>query len=85
MKELRTDIAKAIRSADSSYFWENYEKQAAAVLRAIEKAGYAVMPKEAPADIYQKVSGQIPTGRMRPEDLVKRIYTITMNELRIRD
>ncbi len=84
MSDLNTVIAKAIRSADNSYFSEDYEKQAKAALKAIEKAGFVVMPKDAPTDIYQKVSSLIPSGRMRPEDLVKQIYTITVNEMRLK-
>lgn len=84
MKELSKAVAKAIRSADSSYFSEDYEKQALAALRAIDKAGYAVLPKDAPEDVYAKVAGLIPTGRMRPEELVKRIYTIAIGEIRMK-
>lgn len=84
MKELKTAVAKAIKGADNSYFSEDYEKQAQAALRAIESAGFVVMPKEAPGDIYQKVSDLIPSGRMRPEDLVKQIYTITVSQMRVK-
>jgi hypothetical protein len=82
MKDLVTTLAKAIRAADSSYFSEDYEKQARAVLKAIESAGFALTPKEAPADIYTKVAEIMPTGRMRPDELVKRIYTITVDQMR---
>ncbi len=84
MKDLKSTIAKAIRDADNSYFSEDYEKQAAAVLRAIEKSGVVLMPKDAPSDIYSKVSDHIPTGRIRPEDLVKSIYTATVNQLKVK-
>jgi len=84
MAELKTVIARAIRDADTSYFSEDYEKQAAAVLRAIEKEGLVLMPKEAPSDIYAKVSESIPSGRIRPEDLVKSIYTITVSQMKMK-
>ncbi len=82
MAELKTVVAKAIREADNSYFSEDYEKQAAAALKAIEKHGLVLMPKEAPEDIYAKVSNLIPTGRVRPEDLVRSIYNLTVTHLR---
>lgn len=84
MTDIKQSIAKAIRSADNSYFSEDYVKQATAVLRAIEKEGFVLMPKEAPSDIYAKVSDKIPSGRMRPEALVKSIYTATIEELKVK-
>lgn len=75
-------MAKAIRDADTSYFSEDYEKQAAAVLKAIEKEGLVLMPKEAPEDIYAKVADLIPSGRVRPQDLVRQIYTLTVMQLK---
>lgn len=82
MSDLKTAVAKAIRDADNSYFSEDYEKQASAALRAVDKAGFVVMPKDAPADIYAKVATMLPSGRIRPEDLVKQIYTITISQLK---
>ncbi len=84
MTDIKHAIAKAIKSADNSYFSEDYEKQAASVLRAIEKEGLVLMPKDAPSDIYAKVSDKIPSGRMRPENLVKSIYTATVQELKVK-
>lgn len=84
MSDLITPVAKAIRDADSSYFSEDYEKQARAALKAIDKAGFVVMPKEAPSEVYAKVADLIPTGRMRPEELVKNIYSITIGQIRVK-
>lgn len=84
MTDIKNTIAKAIKSADNSYFSEDYVKQASSVLRAIEKEGFVLMPKDAPSDIYAKVSDKIPSGRMRPEDLVKSIYTATVQELKVK-
>ena len=84
MGDVKLAVAKAIREADSSYFSEDYEKQAAAALKAIDKEGFVLIPKEAPADIYAQVSGLIPSGRIRPEDLVKTIYTLTVSQIRLK-
>src|SRR3546814_19340542 len=37
-------ISEAIKKADSSYFFENYNKQAAAVLAALKQHGYTIVP-----------------------------------------
>lgn len=72
--KLTNRIAEAIRAADSSYFNEDYTKQARAVLTAIEKAGYVLMPQDYPADTWKRVAENMKTGRIRPEDHVKNVY-----------
>lgn len=84
MGDVKLAVAKAIREADSSYFSEDYEKQANAALKAIDKEGFVLMPKEAPDDIYAQVSNLIPSGRIRPEDLVKTIYNLTVSQIRLK-
>lgn len=72
--KLTNPIAEAIRAADSSYFNEDYTKQARAVLAAIDKAGYVLMPKDYPAETWQKVAENMKTGRVRPDEHVKNVY-----------
>jgi glucan-binding YG repeat protein len=67
-------LATAIQAADSSYFNENYTKQAQAALTALEKAGYAVLPKEFPDDTWEKAAGAMKTGRVKPAEHVKNVY-----------
>lgn len=69
--KLQSTIADAISRADSSYFNEDYSKQAAAVLVAIEKAGYSLLPKELPESVWAQVAKEMRTGRVRPEEHVK--------------
>lgn len=72
--ELREAIAKAIKKADNSYFFENYSKQARAVLAALEKEGYALLPLQPNEQMIKKGLDNIPNGRVKPETLVERIY-----------
>ena len=71
MAKLRHKIAEAIRTADSSYFNEDYNKQADAVLRAIRAGGFALLPTELPPEIWKDVAENMRLGRLRPEDHVK--------------
>ena len=79
--KLVNTIASAIQTADSSYFNENYTKQAQAVLAAIDKAGFALIPKSAPADIWTKAAEQMRTGRLRPDEHVKDVYEVVLRLL----
>ena len=75
-------IAKAIRSADGSYFFEDYEKQARAVLKALEADGYAVTRREADMALFKKVSDEMLTGKMKPEEHVKDVYQRVLTYLK---
>lgn len=76
MPESEAIIAKAIKKADNSYFFENYTKQAKAVLKALEKEGYKVVPKLASEKQIEAGTAAISSGRVRPSDLVHTIYAI---------
>ena len=73
-KKLQTVIEDAISKADSSYFFENYTKQAQAVIRAVEQAGYTIMVKDIPDDTWMKVADTMKTGRLKPEEHVKDVF-----------
>lgn len=72
--KLRSKIAAAISAADTSYFNENYTKQADAVIRTIANEGYVLLPKELAPEIWKQVSDNMRTGRLRPEDHVKDVF-----------
>lgn len=72
--KLTSTIASAIQTADSSYFNEDYTKQAKAVLAAIDKAGFILLPKEYPAETWTKAADAMKTGRVKPEEHVKNVY-----------
>jgi hypothetical protein len=67
-------IAKAIRKADKRYFFENYDKQASAVINSLKKEGYCIMPYEPDMDLLREVADSISTGKMRPEDHIRNVY-----------
>ena len=73
-KSPQTIIENAIAKADSSYFFEDYTKQARAVQAALEKAGYAIMPREFDEAVWKQVADQMRTGRLKPEEHVKDVY-----------
>jgi len=71
---LHQDIARAIQKADNSYFFEDYSKQARAVLRALEKEGYVIVPKSPTEDMIQAGSDAILPGKVRPDALVRHVF-----------
>lgn len=76
MPEIEDLIAEAIDKADSSYFFENYTKQAKAVLKALDKEGYKVVPKLASPRQIEAGTNAISRGRVRPQDFVHTLYAI---------
>ncbi len=72
--DLETRIAETIRSADTSYFREDYSKQARAVLAALKKDGLAIVPATATEAIAKAGVDAFPAGRVKPEDLTKHLY-----------
>lgn len=75
-------IQDAIAKADNSYFFENYTKQAQAVIAALEKAGYAITPAEFSDDIWKQVADQMRTGRLKPEEHVRDVYETLLRVLK---
>ena len=71
---IHTMIAKAIRKADKFYFFENYDKQATAVLKTLEKKGYCLMPIEPDEDLLMQVADTISTGKMRPDKHILNVW-----------
>lgn len=77
---LHKQIAVAIKRADRSYFFENYDKQARSVIRALEQQGYVILPREPDEGLLKQVADSISTGRMRPEEHVRNVY-LTLQKL----
>ena len=82
MADLRDIIAVAIKKADKSMFNEDYGKQAAAVLQALQKAGYEVVPIRPPEGFLPFVHDNMPFGRLRPAELVTQLYTLMVSNVR---
>lgn len=76
MSDVEDIIAKGIDKADNSYFFENYNKQAKAVMKLLDKEGYKVVPKLASPKQIEAGTAAISRGRVRPQDLVHTIYAI---------
>lgn len=72
--DLETLIAHTIRNADTSYFREDYSKQARAVLAMLKKEGLAFAPATATEAMAKAGVDAFPAGRVKPEDLTAKIY-----------
>ena len=79
--KIHSVIERAIAKADSSYFFEDYGKQAAAVLKAIEAAGFVLTVKEPPHDVYVQASNEMKTGRIKPDDHIKDVWAVMLRLL----
>jgi hypothetical protein len=76
--KLQTVIENAISKADSSYFFENYSKQARAVIAAMEAAGFAIADKNAPEEVWAQVAKEMRMGRLKPEEHVKDVFHVAL-------
>lgn len=79
MSDMEDRIAGAIQKADSSYFFENYNKQAKAVLAALQKDGYVIVPKKPSEKQLTTGKAAVTSGRVKPSELVETIYTVMVN------
>ena len=82
MSNIQDVIAMAIKKADNTMFNENYSKQAAAVLQAVQKAGYEIVPIKPPEGLLPYVHDNMPFGRLRPHELVTQLYTLMVSNVR---
>ena len=77
---IRKKIALAIKKADRSYFFEDYDRQAKSVIQSLQKDGYVILPKEPDHEMLRKVADSIATGKMKPEEHIKNVY-LTLQQL----
>ena len=82
--KMQQRIAKAIKRADSSYFFEDYSKQAKAVLHMLDKEGYQIIPKELDKALYKQISDEMRTGKMAPDEHIKDVYETMFRILKAR-
>jgi TRAP-type C4-dicarboxylate transport system substrate-binding protein len=71
---LADTIAQAIHKADTRYFFEDYTKQADAVLKALKQAGFVVVPLEPSPEAIQAGKDALKYGAQRPGDMLKTLY-----------
>lgn len=76
---IRKSIARAIRKADSRYFFEDYDKQAKAVINMLKKDGYVIVPFEPDEDTLRECADTMATGKMRPEEHIKNVHQTLAN------
>lgn len=74
MTVIKTAIAQAIKKADRSWFNEDYDKQARAVLQALAREGYAVVPLDPSQEAIEAGKEAMQAGRYRPADVLKQLY-----------
>lgn len=79
---LQETIARAIKSADRSWFNEDYVQQAQAVIVALRKAGYEIVPTEPPEALVEHACANLPLGRLRQQDSVRALYTLMVTSSR---
>ncbi|MFY7778565.1 MAG: hypothetical protein ACOVQ8_09790 [Elstera sp.] len=77
--DFRMKIATAIRQADTRYFFEDYTKQAEAVLRMLAQEGYVLVPGKPSDEIIEYAKDNLPYGRQRPEDMLRALYGVFMD------
>jgi hypothetical protein len=68
-------IADAIQKADKSYLFEDYTKQALAVVQALKQEGYTVVPRQPTEAMLEAGERTILPGKIPPKELVRGIYT----------
>lgn len=67
-------IAEAIKQADTSYFFEDYSRQAQAVLKTLKSQGYTLVPCEPTEEMITAGVNAIGSGKIRPSDHVRYVY-----------
>ncbi len=77
--DFRMKIATAIQQADTRYFFEDYTKQAEAVLRMLAQEGYVLVPGKPSDEIIEYAKDNMPYGRHRPEDMLRALYSVFMD------
>ena len=78
MSSAKAIVAKAIKKADSSWFNEDYNKQADAVIKALASNGMMVVPVIPDDRIVEAGKNAMSAGRHRPSDVIKTIYSATV-------
>ena len=81
--DIHTVIAKAIRSADWTIFNENYSKQADAVVKAVNKAGWGIVPLEPDDEAVMTGAKEIEVGQYKPSEVARVVYKSMVRFIRL--
>jgi len=71
-------ISEAIKKADTSYFFENYTRQANAVLTALRQNGYVVVPYYPTVEMVKAAMDELQYGQNKFTNVVMPIYLAMM-------
>jgi len=75
MKKIKAQIiSNAIKKADTTYFFEDYTKQAVAVLKALEKNGYKIVKSYPTKEMIKQGVWAINMGQIDARELAKDVY-----------
>ncbi len=72
--DMRMVIARAIKKADTRYIWEDYSKQADAVIDVLGEHGYRIVPLRPTAEMVKSAKDALEYGRQKPENMLVRIW-----------
>ncbi|HYD32698.1 MAG TPA: hypothetical protein VEB64_17795 [Azospirillaceae bacterium] len=75
-------VALAIKDADRSIFNEDYLKQAQAVLTAVNKSGYEIVPRQPSEEFIKYVDDNLPFGRHKPSEWLAHLYVLMVANAR---
>jgi predicted CoA-binding protein len=67
-------MARAIKKADTRYFFEDYTKQANAAIRALNRAGYAIVPVRPNQEMVKAAVEALQYGVNRTQSVVEPLY-----------
>jgi hypothetical protein len=73
-------IAESIKKADSSYFFENYTKQAKSVLTELKRNGFVIVHKEPTKNMIKAGVMAINLGSVDARILAKNVYNDMIEE-----
>jgi hypothetical protein len=79
---LQDTIAQAIKDADKSFFNEDYLKQAMAVIIALRKAGFEIVPNKASDGLVDFACDNLPFGRPKQQDFIRELYVLLVENSR---
>lgn len=67
-------ISEAIKNSDKSYFFENYTKQAKAVIKELDNLGFVLLPKEPTSEMIKAGVYAITIGNVDARKLARDVY-----------
>ena len=81
-KNLVATIGAAIKSADTSFFNEDYAKQGAEVISVLRREGFEIVPKQPSEELIDYMVENMPFGQMKPEQLMRELHILMVENAR---